>query len=149
VSAPKRIVPAALVRALPSALTGVHEESLSFLSDERYDTASADAHAAAIGLARPPVDRVLARWAEHLVSTRFGAAPRAERGSYHDGVFCVGDPERAQILFLHGLPWNGDSFEPLAASLGVSSARVDLPGLGRSHPASLEGIAWLEQLLTR
>ena len=46
-------------------------EALHFLSEDRYDTAEADRHADAIGLARPAVARTLTRWIDHLVLTRF------------------------------------------------------------------------------
>ncbi|WP_371494815.1 SDR family oxidoreductase [Kitasatospora sp. NBC_00374] len=73
--APRLTVPVGLVRRLPRALTGADRESLSFLSEDRYDTASADRLAAAAGLVRPPVGEALGRWAERLVTDRFGAAP--------------------------------------------------------------------------
>ncbi|GAA2151847.1 hypothetical protein GCM10009760_47740 [Kitasatospora kazusensis] len=75
VRAPRLLLPAGLVRRLPRALTGVEAETLSFLSSDRYDTASADRLAAAAGLRHPPVDDLLRRWASRLVADRFGAAP--------------------------------------------------------------------------
>ncbi|MGI5203517.1 SDR family oxidoreductase [Spirillospora sp. CA-108201] len=70
---PRVTLPVGLVRRLPRALTGVEPETLSFLSEERYDTRSADALAEAAGLGHPPVEDALRRWADRLVADRFGA----------------------------------------------------------------------------
>jgi nucleoside-diphosphate-sugar epimerase len=80
VRAPRIVLPLGLVRALPQWLTGVPRESLSFLSEDAYDTTTADAHAAAVGLTHPPIEASVQRWCDYLVATRFGAAPDAERG---------------------------------------------------------------------
>ncbi|NUP12238.1 MAG: alpha/beta fold hydrolase [Polyangiaceae bacterium] len=147
VAAPRMILPVGLVRALPAKLTGIEPESLRFLSEERYDIASAEAHAGAVGLARPPIERAVRRWSDFLVSTRFGDDPRADRGSLRDGAFVVGDPQTAEVVFLHGLPFNSDAWKPVADALGVPHARIDLPGLGRSAPTDLDAVAWLDRLL--
>lgn len=68
VRAPRLLLPVALVRRLPRALTGADPETLTFLSEDRYDTASADA----VGLRHPPVADALRRWADRLVADRFG-----------------------------------------------------------------------------
>jgi nucleoside-diphosphate-sugar epimerase len=70
---PRVVLPVGLVRRLPRALTGVEPETLSFLSEERYDTSSADALAKEAGLSHPPVEDALRRWADRLVADRFGA----------------------------------------------------------------------------
>ncbi|RKS06992.1 nucleoside-diphosphate-sugar epimerase [Nocardiopsis sp. Huas11] len=79
VRAPRGRVPVGLLRRLPRALTGVEPETLSFLSDDRYDTASADALTRAAGLTPPPVWPSLTRWADRLVAEDFGerAVPAA------------------------------------------------------------------------
>jgi nucleoside-diphosphate-sugar epimerase/pimeloyl-ACP methyl ester carboxylesterase len=146
VPAPSVVLPVGVVRALPPALTGVQRETLHFLSEDRYDTAAAEAHAAAVGLARPDLEASLARWCDHLVSTRFGADPSGDRGALRDGTFSVGDPERADVVYLHGLPWNGDVWKPVDDRVG-SGARLDLAGLGRSSPSHEHGLAWLERAL--
>ncbi|WP_394836019.1 SDR family oxidoreductase [Pendulispora rubella] len=74
VSAPRLLLCAGLVRALPKALTGVEPETLSFLSEDRYDTAAAEAHATATGLEHPPLLTSVTRWCDYLVSTGFGTA---------------------------------------------------------------------------
>lgn len=68
VRAPRLLLPVALVRRLPRTLTGADPETLTFLSEDRYDTASADA----VGLRHPPVADALRRWADRLVADRFG-----------------------------------------------------------------------------
>lgn len=77
VRAPRLVLPAGLVRRLPRTLTGVDPETLTFLSEDTYDTASAEALAAAAGLAHPPVGRLVELWAARLVADRFGAAAPA------------------------------------------------------------------------
>ncbi|GAB2481111.1 SDR family oxidoreductase [Nocardiopsis aegyptia] len=76
VRAPRGGVPVGLLRRLPRALTGVEPETLSFLSADRYDTASADALVRAAGLTPPPVWPSLTRWADRLVAEDFGDRPR-------------------------------------------------------------------------
>ena len=78
VDAPRRMLPVGLVRALPAALTGVEKETLGFLSEDRYDTDSADAHARAVGLVRPDLAQSVGRWCDYLVASRFGAASRGQ-----------------------------------------------------------------------
>ncbi|GAA4391908.1 hypothetical protein GCM10023088_69510 [Actinomadura verrucosospora] len=70
---PRVTLPVGLVRRLPRALTGVEPETLSFLSEERYDTSSAGVLAGKAGLSHPPVEDALRRWADRLVADRFGA----------------------------------------------------------------------------
>ncbi|CAL9526393.1 hypothetical protein SUDANB121_03960 [Nocardiopsis dassonvillei] len=74
VARPRLTVPVGLVRRLPRALTGVDPEGLSFFSEDRYDTGSADRLARAAGLAHPPVEEALRRWASRLVEEDFGRA---------------------------------------------------------------------------
>ncbi|KRB72456.1 hypothetical protein ASE03_23380 [Kitasatospora sp. Root187] len=72
VRAPRLRVPVGVVRRLPRALTGADPETLSFLSEDRYDTASADRLATTAGLSHPPVADALRRWADRLVADDFG-----------------------------------------------------------------------------
>ncbi|WP_200871911.1 SDR family oxidoreductase [Actinomadura welshii] len=75
---PLVLVPVGLVRRLPGAIVGVSPETLPFLSEERYDTSSADA----LGLGHPPVEDALRRWADRLVAERFGEAPPLRPGAH-------------------------------------------------------------------
>ncbi|GAA4991788.1 hypothetical protein GCM10025734_19370 [Kitasatospora paranensis] len=79
VRAPRVVLPTGLVRRLPRALTGVEPEALTFLTEDRYDTASADALARAAGRAHPPVEELLGRWALRLAADRLPAAAPAPR----------------------------------------------------------------------
>ncbi|MGV9264268.1 SDR family oxidoreductase [Kitasatospora sp. NPDC003701] len=72
VPAPRALVPVGLVRRLPRALTGADPETLSFLSEDGYDTTSAGRLAQAAGLHHPPVAEALRRWATRLVADGFG-----------------------------------------------------------------------------
>ncbi|UJR86545.1 alpha/beta fold hydrolase [Sandaracinus amylolyticus] len=151
VPAPTRVLSPALLRALPRSLTGVDPETLTFLSEDDYDTRSAEEHARAVGIEMPDLDTTLRRWATYLTTTRFGAcapsAPAEIREVAGSRTFVVGRPESAGTLFLHGLPWDSESWRDVAMRTPGSSARVDLPGLGRSSPARVDDVAWLDALL--
>lgn len=146
VPAPRWTLPVGLVAALPSAWTGLHRESTRFLVEDRYDTREGEAHAAAMGLAHPPLEEALARWCGFLVSSRFLRQVVDEPGRFEAGAFVVGDPRAADVVLLHGLPFDAEAMAPLARALGSSSARVDLPGLGRSGRGTID-VAWLRALL--
>ncbi|MCH9686340.1 MAG: alpha/beta fold hydrolase [Deltaproteobacteria bacterium] len=157
VPAPRLRLPVGLVRALPRALSGVDPEGLSFASEDRYDTRTADAHADAVGLVRPDIRIATTRWLDHLVSSRFGDARHVIGGRLRDvagsRTFCVGDPLVADRVMLHGLPWDGESWRPLQRTLRGSAARPDLPGVGRSSviPGRAPGdtTGWLDALLAQ
>ncbi|MFE6054439.1 SDR family oxidoreductase [Kitasatospora sp. NPDC056446] len=70
---PRGLIPVALVRRLPRALTGAAPETLTFLSEDRYDTASADRLGSAAALSHPPLTPAVTRWAARLVADGFGA----------------------------------------------------------------------------
>ncbi|GAA3382292.1 alpha/beta fold hydrolase [Cryptosporangium minutisporangium] len=152
VSAPRRIVPVGLVRRLPKALTRVEPETLSFLSEDRYDTASADRIAAAAGLSQPPVGDVLRRWADRLVADRFGAAPSPVPGGFHlvagGRTYLAGERSAPRFVLLHGLPLDGESWQGLLSHLDGAALRADLPGLGRSSPTTATAAQWLTELLS-
>ncbi|MFD7452736.1 SDR family oxidoreductase [Kitasatospora sp. NPDC059827] len=69
---PRGLIPVPLVRRLPRALTGADPETLTFLSEDRYDTTSADQLATAAGLTHPPLTPALHHWADRLVHDAFG-----------------------------------------------------------------------------
>jgi nucleoside-diphosphate-sugar epimerase/pimeloyl-ACP methyl ester carboxylesterase len=151
VAPPKLNVPASVVRLLPEALTGVPRETLSFLSEDRYDVSATSAHETHAGLARPDGKAATQRWVDYMVSTRFGDAPQAEPGRFISVLgsqsYVVGNVLEADTLFLHGLPWDSESGVPLIRGLSESVARVDLPGLGRSSAADGTTLDWLATLL--
>ncbi len=151
VKAPRFNLPLGLVQALPERLTGVIPETLSFLSEDRYDLESAQQHAQKMGLKLPDHAESTRRWVDFMVSTRFGEAPQAEIGRFAaiagSSTFVVGDRDRADTVFLHGLPWDSQSGRPLARRLHGEVVRPDLPGLGRSSAATVDGLDWLHEFL--
>ncbi|MBV6703095.1 SDR family oxidoreductase [Kitasatospora aureofaciens] len=69
---PRGLIPVPVVRRLPRALTGADPETLTFLSEDRYDTTSADHLATAANLTHPPVTNALRTWSTRLVADNFG-----------------------------------------------------------------------------
>ena len=67
VKVPRLRVPLPLVRRLPAWLTKADPETRSFLSTDRYPTASAHAFAARHDLKMPDVRTLLCAWADNLV----------------------------------------------------------------------------------
>ncbi|GIG66600.1 alpha/beta fold hydrolase [Phytomonospora endophytica] len=152
VKAPKRHIPVSLLRRLPAWLTGADPETLGFLTDERYDTASAERLAATAGLAMPPVEESLLRWADRLVADGFGDSPTTTPGGFHDvagaRTYLAGDRVAPAFVLLHGLPLDGESWRGVLGELGEERVLVaDLPGLGRSAPSTAGPAEWLADLL--
>ncbi len=140
VRAPRWTVPGRLVRRLPRALTGADPETLSFLSEDRYETAPALAFAERAGLRMPPVGEVLVKWADGLVGARFGAGtPPREPYGFQDvagsRTWVVGERDDPAYVLLHGLPLDADSWKGVGDALDGPVLAADLPGLGRSAPA--------------
>ncbi|MGI5216922.1 alpha/beta fold hydrolase [Nocardia sp. CA-290969] len=131
---PRFTIPLGLVARLPRRLTGVDEERLAFLAEDRYDTSAADAVASAAGLTMPPADTILRTWADHLVSSRFGATAADPTAGFDNGRWVSGDNRTPDFVLLHGLPTDSEAWRPVTAATGGSSYTIDLPGLGRSAP---------------
>ena len=72
VPAPRLRLPVWLVRALPTALSGVDREGLSFISSDRYDAAPMQAFLERTRLAPPDIEVAFARWVDFLVAQAFG-----------------------------------------------------------------------------
>ncbi len=109
VRAPRRTVPVGLLRRLPPRITGAEPETLSFLSPDRYPTASALALAANAGLEMPPVSDALRVWADDLIATRFGTgSPWLAPFGFHtvagSRTWVTGERHRPAHVLLHGLP---------------------------------------------
>ncbi|MFI6792502.1 alpha/beta fold hydrolase [Nonomuraea sp. NPDC050383] len=152
VPAPRRTVPVGLLRRLPPKLTGADPETLSFLSADRYPTASARALAASAGLEMPPAADALRAWADDLVASRFGAAspwlrPYGYRDVAGSRTWVAGELHQPAHVLLHGLPMNADLWAPLVAHLDGPVLAPDLPGMGRSAPTDRPLDAWLADLL--
>ncbi|MEV6279159.1 alpha/beta fold hydrolase [Nocardia sp. NPDC051832] len=153
VRAPRRHIPAGLLRRLPAKLTGADPETLSFLSTDRYPTASARVLAAQAGLTMPPAAEALRQWADHLVADRFGATtPWSRRYGMHavagSRTWVNGDRLDPEYVLLHGLPMNADTWAPLSGQLPGPILAPDLPGLGRSSATGQSIDAWLTDLLS-
>ncbi|WP_031516907.1 alpha/beta fold hydrolase [Streptomyces sp. NRRL F-5123] len=153
VRAPRRSVPVGLLRRLPRKLTGADPETLSFLSADRYPTASAAAFAATVGLEMPPVADALRTWADDLVAARFGAAsPWVRPYGFHSvagtRTWVAGERHRPAHVMLHGLPMNADLWAPVAACLTGPVLAPDLPGLGRSAASARPVDEWLADLMS-
>lgn len=151
VSAPSVILPTGLIRALPEALTGMDAESLSFISDDRYDPVPLRQITSRLGLQMPPVTATIERWVDHLLDTRFGTrAPRAGRSVQAAGtrVFVRGDRQQPSAVFLHGVMLNEHSWTPLTDRIAAPTLAVDLPGLGRSAPGGGRPGEWLNGVLS-
>ncbi|MFJ4186581.1 SDR family oxidoreductase [Kitasatospora sp. NPDC089509] len=69
---PRALIPVGLVRRLPRTLTGADPETLTFLSEDHYDTSSADHLSTTAGLTHPPVIPALHHWSTRLVHDAFG-----------------------------------------------------------------------------
>jgi nucleoside-diphosphate-sugar epimerase/pimeloyl-ACP methyl ester carboxylesterase len=145
--APRAVLPAGLVRRLPRALTGVDSETLSFLSEDRYDTASADA----VGLSHPPVEDALRRWADRLVAERFGVSRPPIPGGFHQvgrtRTYVAGDRRSPAFVLLHGLPFNAETWRDVVAELDAPALVADMPGLGRSARSADNPAEWFTELL--
>jgi pimeloyl-ACP methyl ester carboxylesterase/nucleoside-diphosphate-sugar epimerase len=140
VKAPTRFIPVKLARVLLKAglgkLTGSSPEPLSFLVPLSFDVASAEAAALRVGLARPPIEPVIRKTLDHIIATRFGAAPSGG-GQFkrlaNVVTFVEGDPAKAETILLHGLPLTGKSWDLLRAKFERPALAADLPGQGRSE----------------
>ncbi|WP_433477708.1 alpha/beta fold hydrolase [Spirillospora sp. CA-142024] len=145
--APRAILPVGLVRRLPRAVTGVEPETLTFLSEDRYDTASADT----LGLKHPPVEDALRRWADRLVAERFGASRPTLPGGFHlvgnTRTYLAGNRRSPSYVLLHGLPFNAETWRDVVAELDAPALVADMPGLGRSARSAGDATEWLADLM--
>ncbi|MFD7983287.1 alpha/beta fold hydrolase [Kitasatospora indigofera] len=186
VRAPRRLIPTTVLSRLPRALTRTDPETLSFISEDRYDTSSAEQLAEAAGIGHPPVEDLLRRWAGRLVADRFGAAatdaeptraeptrgepigrepfdgeptgaaavgaaPGLPAGSFvglaGSRSYVTGEREAPGYVLLHGLPFDSTGWNAVVDHLPAPSLLADLPGLGRSSPATGSTSQWLTDLL--
>lgn len=149
VKAPRFRVPVPVLKRLPQRVTKADPETLTFLSSDRYPTASADAFAARHGLTMPDTATTIRRWADHLAAHRFGEAPAAERRFTEPGgvrTFELGEPDSPTVV-LPGLPVSADTWAPAVAAMGNARA-VDPPGLGMSAGGPGDWPSWLAALVT-
>ncbi|WP_058856862.1 alpha/beta fold hydrolase, partial [Nocardia jinanensis] len=147
VRAPRFTIPISLVARLPRALTGVDRERLAFIAGDRYDTSAADALAERAKLTAPPAGTVLRAWADHLVSSRFGAVQADETAGFDRGLWVSGERQTPEFVLLHGLPTDSEAWREVRDLLGAPTLAADLPGLGRSAPDSGDPDRWLDALM--
>ncbi|CAM4515745.1 alpha/beta fold hydrolase [Nocardia ninae] len=140
VRAPHFSIPVSVIQKLPRALTGADPESLPFIADDRYDTTAAEEVARRAGITMPHTETVLRAWADHLVSSRFGAVEADPTAGFVDGTWVSGDRENPEYVLLHGLPVDSDSWAAVRAALEAPSLVADLPGLGRSAPGDIDDV---------
>jgi nucleoside-diphosphate-sugar epimerase/pimeloyl-ACP methyl ester carboxylesterase len=149
VPAPHRRVPLGLARLL---LPAQDAEGLAFVANRRFDTTATRRLAADIGLAWPPLPDAIDRCVDFLIASRFGKQTAAATASLQRiagaPAFVVGDRRTSDVVLLHGLPLDGDSWLAVADRLSASHVRVDLPGLGRSATAGATPREWMESLLS-
>ncbi|GAA5062468.1 alpha/beta fold hydrolase [Nocardia callitridis] len=138
VRAPRAMIPAGVLARLPRAVTGADPETLTFLTEDRYDTTAAEDIARRAGLTMPPVEDVLRRWVEHLVASRFGAVDADPSAGFLDGAWVGGDRRTPKYVLAHGLPLDSEEWAGVRGSLDGTSMVIDLPGLGRSAPDSID-----------
>ncbi len=153
VSYPTKSIPKALVAALPKFITGVEPESLAFLQTHRYDTASADEVAAKMGISIPDFSESFGNWLNYLVSKQFGQNDSHSSGYFMDisgtRSFATGNLPDADVIFLHGMPLDGESWSGIRSALPVPSSSVDLPAHGRNGIAAPQPQVWMEDLMAK
>ncbi|MET8799896.1 alpha/beta fold hydrolase [Nocardia sp. NPDC004568] len=147
VRAPRLTLPVGLVARLPRRLTGVDAERLAFIAGDRYDTSAADAVAARAGLVQPAAETVLREWANHLVSSRFGATEADPAAGFDHGLWVSGDRHTPEYVLLHGLPTDSEAWHGIRTLLDAPTLAADLPGLGRSAPRPAGPDRWLDDLM--
>lgn len=146
---PRLRVPVGTITRLPQRITKADPETLTFMSADRYPTASAIGLADRHGIRMPDVRVSLERWADYLAAHRFGAATAGDRRFVDVGglrTFELGAPGSDRVI-LPGLPVNADTWAEVASGIG---ARVlDLPGLGLSGGAGVaDWERWLPAVLS-
>lgn len=151
VSYPTKSIPKTLVAALPKFLTGVEPESLAFLQTHRYNTESAEEIAVKMGVVMPDFGKSFGQWLNFLVSQQFGKNVASSNGHFQGiagtRTFLTGKIADAEVIFLHGLPLDSESWLDVATKINVPTSRVDLPGHGRSGNKISAPQEWMEALM--
>ena len=151
-SAPKRHLPIKLVRNLPTTLTGVDAETLTFISDDRYDPKPLTDLCKRLNLTLPPIETSITRWVDYLLDTTFlerSAPIKRDRTIAGVRVFAEGSDEQANIILLHGVLLDGQSWQGVTAELNKNILNLDLPGLGRSASGGGNPHEWMTAALAR
>lgn len=148
--APRLSLPVGLLKAMPQRLTGLEVESLSFISEDRYDPQPLADFLERHALKLPPIQRGVERWVDALLDTGFGRWPWTG-GQQHaiagTQAFIYGDRRHAQQVFLHGLLLESSSWEPVLSSITGAWMSADLPGLGHSLPGLSAPLDWTRAIM--
>jgi len=143
-------LPLGLVKALPKFITKVEPEALSFLSTDRYDTRSAQELAQKMMLQMPDFMQTLHKWLDFLISTNFGAFKPQQLGKFQvtqqNATFLKGEEQKPELVFLHGIPLDSESWQEVLSQNERPSLLVDLPGLGRNTQDSQKPEDWMDSL---
>ncbi len=145
VSVPKVRLPVGLVRRLPRVLTGVEPESLSFLSEDRYDTDSYRAIREQANLSNTPATDVVNRWTDYLIASRFCRQKPHGRFEFTDlagSRTLLQSQDNPEALLLHGLPLDATCWASVTELVSAPTALADLPGVGRSSPLPGRRFSW-------
>ncbi|MEV7607121.1 alpha/beta fold hydrolase [Paenarthrobacter sp. NPDC089322] len=146
---PRVRMPVGVIKRLPQRITKADPETLTFMSADRYPTASAIEFADRHGIEMPDVLVSLERWADHLAAHRFGAVTGEGRRFVEVGglkTFELGAAGSSRVV-LPGLPVNADTWAEVASA--INARVVDLPGLGLSSGRGVhEWEQWLPAVLS-
>ena len=151
-TAPKRHLPVKIVRKLPTTLTGINLEALSFISEERYDPKPLLDLCKRLNLTLPPLETSITRWVDYLLDTVFlerSAPINQDRTIGGVRVFAQGSLEKATTVLLHGVLLDGQSWQAVTSELNQETVNLDLPGLGRSVYGGGNPTEWMTTTLAR
>jgi pimeloyl-ACP methyl ester carboxylesterase/nucleoside-diphosphate-sugar epimerase len=151
VEAPTRRVSLKLARTVSKLRGQAHRaESLSFLSEDRYDVAPAQEAARRAGIEAPDIEEAVDTSVDYLVASHFGVEPESTGGFTKVGgltTFVAGDRRRARVVLIHGYPLDGSSWDPVVSRLGdVPTLRPDMAGPSRSWQVPTDLGGWASSL---
>ena len=151
VPAPKTILPKKLVALLPSAVTGADKEVLTFLTEIPFDTQNAELQAKRMGISMPDLSSSMPRWLDFLVSKNFGETLHQQNGHMahvaEGKTFISGNISDAELIYLHGLPFDGEIWSEVDRQTEIAACRPDLPGLGRNGLIVSNPNSWMHDLV--
>ncbi|MCG8315423.1 MAG: alpha/beta fold hydrolase [Pseudomonadales bacterium] len=157
-TSPKVRLPVSMVRFFLNAggekMTGMSAEPLAFIQPYTYDTTETKAIARKLGLSLPDPKSVLLKTVDYWLGKQEGQHDHMPSGKFgyrrvaQTQTFVVSSDQGAENVFLHGLPFNGSMWKPLAASVQGARLIPDLPGVSRSSPLTGLKSRWMELLLS-
>ena len=157
-SSPRVRLPAKLVAFMLDAggerITGMSSEPLAFVQSYTYDTSATKAVARKLKLGFPDPVKVLHNTVDFWVHKQENAAYNGEQKAFgfhriaQTQTYITGSLSTANNVFLHGLPFNGAMWQPLANALPGEHLIPDLPGVSRSSSLHETKSRWMELLLS-